>query len=47
MKKTEDIREILKEMETVAAEIKLMRKADKLHNLFIYGYKAIIRKEDQ
>ena len=45
MKKTEDVKAILKEMRTVSEEVKVMREADKLHNLFAYGYKAIIRKE--
>lgn len=45
MKQTENIKEMIKEMEIAAAEIKAMREADKLHNLFVYGYKAIKRKE--
>ena len=44
MKKTEDVRLILKEMEVAAEEVKAMREADKLHNIFVYGYKALKRK---
>lgn len=44
MKKTEDVRAILKEMEAAAKEIEAMREADILHNILTHGYKAIRRK---
>lgn len=44
MKKTEDVRAILKEMEAAAKEIEAMRKTDIFHNILTHGYKAIKRK---
>lgn len=44
MKKTEDVRAILKEMEAASKEIEAMREADLLHNILTHGYKAIRRK---
>lgn len=44
MIQTENIKDMIREMEKVAAETKSMREADKLHNILVYGYKAIAKK---
>lgn len=44
MIQTENIKDMIREMEKVAAETKAMREADKLHNILVYGYKAIMKE---
>ena len=43
MIKAEKMKDMIKEMEREAIEIKKMRKEDKIHNILVYGYKAIIK----
>lgn len=45
MVQTENIKDMIREMEKGAAETKAMREADKLHNILTYGYKAIRKTE--
>lgn len=45
MIKTENIKEMIREMEEASTEIKAMREADRLHNILVYGYKALIKTE--
>ena len=44
MIKTENIKEMIREMEEASTEIKAMREADRLHNILVYGYRAIMRE---
>lgn len=46
MIKSENIKEMIREMEEATKDIKAMREADKLHNILVYGYRAIVRKEE-